>query len=121
MSPSKGSQVGNGNKRMLGPTFDGEAWPPTTILFTVPIRVVLADDNYLLREGVRQLIETQPELELAAVAADLDSLMAAGGAAPAVVGIPDIPMPTTGTGRGIRTPWESRAKKPRTGAGGPRQ
>ena len=39
----------------------------------MPIRVVLADDNYLLREGVRQLIETQPELELVAVAADLES------------------------------------------------
>ena len=31
------------------------------------IRLVLAEDNYLLREGVRKLIETQPELELADV------------------------------------------------------
>ena len=63
----------------------------------MPIRVVLADDNYLLREGVRQLIETQPELELAAVAADLDSLMAADEAERPDVVITDIRMPPTGT------------------------
>ena len=31
----------------------------------VTIRLVLAEDNYLVREGIRQLIETQPDLELA--------------------------------------------------------
>src|SRR5207247_761876 len=40
----------------------------------VPIRLVLAEDHYLVREGVRRLLEAQPELEVAAVCGDLDSL-----------------------------------------------
>ncbi len=41
------------------------------------IRVVLADDHYLVREGVRSLLETEPEIEIVAVCDDLDSLLAA--------------------------------------------
>ena len=33
----------------------------------VPIRIVLAEDQYLVREGLRRLLETQEELEVAAV------------------------------------------------------
>jgi DNA-binding NarL/FixJ family response regulator len=43
----------------------------------VPIRLVLAEDNYLLREGVSRLIEAQPELELAEACEDYDALIAA--------------------------------------------
>ena len=43
------------------------------------IRVVFADDNYLLREGVKQLIETQPELELAAMAEGKNNAAIAAG------------------------------------------
>jgi DNA-binding NarL/FixJ family response regulator len=32
----------------------------------VPIRVVLAEDNYLVREGVARLLATQPDLEVVA-------------------------------------------------------
>jgi len=38
----------------------------------MPIRVVLAEDHYLLREGVRRLLESQRELEVVAVCDDLD-------------------------------------------------
>jgi DNA-binding NarL/FixJ family response regulator len=85
------------------------------ILITVPIRVVLADDNYLLREGVKQLIESQPELELAAVAVDFDSLMAAVAAERPEVVITDIRMPPTGTDEGIRAAEQIRVKYPQTG------
>jgi len=81
----------------------------------VPIRVILADDNYLLREGVRQLIETQPELELVAVAADLDSLMAEVEAQKPDVVITDIRMPPTGTDEGIRAAEQIRTKHPQIG------
>jgi DNA-binding NarL/FixJ family response regulator len=40
------------------------------MLRSVPIRVVLAEDNYLVREGLRRLLETQPDVELAAVCED---------------------------------------------------
>jgi DNA-binding NarL/FixJ family response regulator len=88
---------------------------PPTILFTVPIRVVFADDNYLLREGVRQLIETQADLQLAAVAVDFDSLMAAVEAQRPDVVITDIRMPPTGTDEGIRAAEQIRAHHPNIG------
>ena len=76
---------------------------------------MLADDNYLLREGVRQLIETQPELELADVAVDLDSLLAAVDAQRPDVVITDIRMPPTGTDEGIRAAEQIRTKHPHIG------
>jgi hypothetical protein len=39
------------------------------------IRIVLAEDSFLVREGVRLLIESEPELELVAVCEDFDSLV----------------------------------------------
>ena len=41
----------------------------------VAIQVVFADDHYLVREGVRRLLETEPEIDVVAVYADLDSLL----------------------------------------------
>jgi DNA-binding NarL/FixJ family response regulator len=96
-------------------TFAGEASPHGTKLMTVPIRVVFADDNYLLREGVRQLIETQPELELAATASDFSSLLAAVEKEQPQVVVTDIRMPPSGTDEGIRAAGEIREKHPQTG------
>ncbi len=44
----------------------------------MPIRVVLADDSFLIREGMRELLQSVDELELVATCSDLDSLQAAG-------------------------------------------
>ena len=41
------------------------------------IRLVIAEDHLLVREGIRRLLETQPDIEIAAVCDDLDSLLAA--------------------------------------------
>ena len=68
---------------------------------SVPIRVVFAEDNYLVREGVRRLLETQPDLELVAVCGDLDSLLAAVEVEQPDVLITDIRMPPTGVDEGI--------------------
>src|SRR5215813_751498 len=43
----------------------------------VPIRLVLAEDHFLVREGVRRLLEADPEIEVAAVCGDLPSLLEA--------------------------------------------
>ena len=64
------------------------AYPPR-----MPIRLVLAEDHYLVREGVRRLLETQPDLEVAAVCGDLDSLLAAVDAEQPDVVVTDIRMP----------------------------
>ena len=66
----------------------------------VPIRVVLAEDNYLVREGVRQLIDAQPELQVVAVCTDFESLLAAVEQHKPDVVLTDIRMPPTGTRRG---------------------
>ncbi len=54
---------------------------------------MLAEDNYLLREGMSRLIEAQPELELAAACEDFDSLVAAIDAHGPGVVLTDIRMP----------------------------
>jgi DNA-binding NarL/FixJ family response regulator len=81
----------------------------------VPIRLVLAEDHYLVREGVRRLLETDPELEVAAVCADLDSLLAAvDNESPDVV-VTDIRMPPTGVDEGIRAAERLRETHPDVG------
>jgi DNA-binding NarL/FixJ family response regulator len=81
----------------------------------VPIRLVLAEDHYLLREGTRRLLETQPELELAAVCGDLDSLLAAVDTERPDVVLTDIRMPPTGTDEGIRAAEQLRVTHPDVG------
>ena len=72
------------------------------LFFSVPIRVVLAEDHLLVREGVRRLLELQPDLEVAAVCGDLDSLYAAVDSESPDVVITDIRMPPGGADEGIQ-------------------
>ena len=79
------------------------------------IRVVLAEDNYLVREGIRRLVEAHAEVELVRMCADLHGLIeAVHETAPDVV-ITDIRMPPTGTDEGIRAAAELRETSPGTG------
>ena len=81
----------------------------------VPIRVVLAEDNYLLREGIRQLLESSDEIELLASCSDLPGLeQAIEEHSPAVV-ITDIRMPPTGTDEGLRAAERLRVERPDVG------
>ena len=81
----------------------------------VAIRVVLADDHYLVREGVRRLLETEPEIEVAAVCDDLDSLLAAVDAEQADVVVTDIRMPPHGIDEGIQAAERLRVTHPKVG------
>ncbi len=75
-----------------------------------PIRVLLAEDSYVVREGVRALIETQDSLELVGTCADLPSLMAAVEEQRPDVVLTDIRMPPTQTDEGVRAAqWMRRA------------
>ena len=81
----------------------------------VAIRIVLAEDNTLLREGIRSLIERQDGLELVGIGDDYDSLMALVEAEQPDVVLTDIRMPPTGTDEGIRAAAHLRATRPGIG------
>jgi DNA-binding NarL/FixJ family response regulator len=79
------------------------------------IRIVLAEDDYLVREGVRRLLETRPELEVVAACADLDSLLAAVDAERPDVVLTDIRMPPGGGDEGIQAAARLRTTRPEIG------
>ena len=81
----------------------------------VPIRVVLAEDHYLLREGMRRLLETEADVEVVAVCGDLDSLLAAAAAERPDVVVTDIRMPPGNRDEGIRAAHDLRASAPEIG------
>jgi DNA-binding NarL/FixJ family response regulator len=79
------------------------------------IRVVIAEDNALLREGIAQLVGGHPALVLAGVAVDLPTLLAAVDEHLPDVVVTDIRMPPTGTDEGIRAAAEVRLRRPDIG------
>ncbi len=79
------------------------------------IRVVLAEDNVLLREGVSRLVEAQDDLDLVGVAGDLPGLLDLIDREKPDVVITDIRMPPTGTDEGIRAASILRAEHPTIG------
>ena len=80
----------------------------------MPIRLVLAEDQYLVREGLRRLLEAQDELEVAAVCDDLESLFAAVDAERPDVVVTDIRMPPDSSDEGIRLPRDCARRIPRS-------
>jgi len=81
----------------------------------VPLRVVLAEDNYLVREGVGRLIDLEPDLELVAACADYPTLLKTVEEISPDVVVTDIRMPPTGTDEGIRAANELRHLHPDMG------
>jgi DNA-binding NarL/FixJ family response regulator len=81
----------------------------------VPIRVAVAEDNYLVREGVVRLLGVEQDLEVVAAYEDFDTLIAGVDADPPDVVITDIRMPPTGTDEGVRAANLIRASHPDVG------
>jgi DNA-binding NarL/FixJ family response regulator len=79
------------------------------------IRVVLAEDNTLLREGISRLIEADEDLELVGVATDLPTLLALVDENQPDVVVTDIRMPPTGTDEGIQAAAWMREHRPNIG------
>jgi DNA-binding NarL/FixJ family response regulator len=76
---------------------------------------VLAEDNYLVREGVGKLIDLEPDLEVVAACIDYPSLLKAVEKESPDVVVTDIRMPPTGSDEGIRAANELRALYPNLG------
>jgi DNA-binding NarL/FixJ family response regulator len=79
------------------------------------LRLVIAEDHLLVREGIRRLLETQPDLEIAAVCEDLDSLLAAVDAERPDVVLTDIRMPPGNADEGIQAAARIRETHPGIG------
>ena len=79
------------------------------------IRVVLADDSYIVREGVSELLRAAKDIEVVATCSDLDSLEAAVEREHPDVVVTDIRMPPTNTDEGIRMAERLRRSSPSIG------
>jgi class 3 adenylate cyclase/DNA-binding NarL/FixJ family response regulator len=80
-----------------------------------PISVFLADDNLIVREGVRALIDRHNDLRVVGVAADFDELVAGAEATQPQVLVTDIRMPPSFQREGIDAAREVRKRHPGTG------
>ena len=66
------------------------------------VRIVVAEDNLLVREGIIRLLSTAPDFEVVASGEDYDGVVAAVGREDPDVVLTDIRMPPTSTDEGIR-------------------
>lgn len=79
------------------------------------IKVVLAEDNLLVREGLVRLLDGHSDIELVATCADFDSLVAVVEKDPPQVVLTDIRMPPTDSDEGIRAAARFRDTAPGVG------
>src|SRR5206468_8195169 len=79
------------------------------------IRVVLGDDNVLVREGVRALLSVTEGIEVVGVAEDAPSLLAAAAEHEPDVVVTDIKMPPNFQLEGIECAHTIRERHPGTG------
>lgn len=84
-------------------------------LHGVATRVLLAEDSFIVREGIRLLLETTEAVDLIAATENLDELMIAVEKHRPDVVLTDIRMPPTRTDEGIRAALEIRARWPEIG------
>jgi class 3 adenylate cyclase/DNA-binding NarL/FixJ family response regulator len=79
------------------------------------ISVFLADDNLIVREGVRAMLALEPDIEVVGMACDYDELVAKAEAAAPQVLVTDIRMPPSFQREGIDAAKELRKRHPGTG------
>ena len=82
---------------------------------SVSIRVVLGEDNVLVREGVRALLDSYDDIEVVGVAEDAPSLLSAAAEHVPDVVVTDIKMPPNFQLEGIDCAHAIREKHPGTG------
>jgi DNA-binding NarL/FixJ family response regulator len=80
-----------------------------------PLRVMIAEDSLLVREGVRQMINRQEDLEVVGDYPDLPSLRSALAQQVPDVVVTDVRMPPSFTDEGIRMAVELRETQPDVG------
>jgi DNA-binding NarL/FixJ family response regulator len=81
----------------------------------VAVRVAIADDSLLVREGLHELLASEAGIEVVASCADLPSLLDAIDENPPDVVVTDIRMPPTQRDEGIRAAIQLRDTHPHIG------
>ena len=81
----------------------------------VVVRVVIAEDSLLVREGIVKLLDAHPSIEVVGVCEDLPSLLQTVDDTTPDVVLTDIRMPPTGTDEGIRAAAILRERHPGVG------
>jgi len=79
------------------------------------ITVFLADDNVIVREGVKALLALEPDFEVVGTAGDYDELISGAEQAEPQVLVTDIRMPPNFQSEGIDAAKELRKRHPGTG------
>ena len=79
------------------------------------IRLVLAEDSFLVREGIRRLLDTHPQLDVVATCGDLEGLLGAVEAEKPDVVLTDIRMPPNELDEGIQAARRLRETSPEVG------
>ena len=82
---------------------------------TGPLRVVLAEDHYLVREGTRQLLELGGRVQVVAAVGTADELLEQVRREPPDVVVTDIRMPPTHSMEGIEAALQIRSEHPEIG------
>ena len=80
-----------------------------------PIRVVLAEDDLFVREGLREVLAARPGVDLVCVCGDADSLAEAVAETEPDVVVTDIRMPPSETDEGLRVAARLRDSHPAIG------
>jgi DNA-binding NarL/FixJ family response regulator len=81
----------------------------------VSISVIVAEDDYLMREGIRRVLESAPDITVLAECADGQELLAATDREEPDVVVTDIRMPPSDLDEGIRIANRLRRTHPRIG------
>jgi len=79
------------------------------------LRVVIAEDSMLVREGIRLVVERNDDLTVAAVCDDLPQLLAIVDDEPPEVVVTDVRMPPTSSDEGIQAAGRLRETHPEIG------
>jgi DNA-binding NarL/FixJ family response regulator len=81
----------------------------------VSIRVIVAEDDYLMREGIRRVLESAPDVTVVAECGDGEELLAAIDREEPDVVVTDIRMPPSDVDEGIRIANRLRRTHPQVG------
>src|SRR3954452_23690577 len=88
---------------------------PATPADSRPLRIVLADDSYLVREALLHVLEAADGIDVVATCADRDTLLATVDAERPDVVVTDIRMPPSNTDEGLVIAARLRETHPQIG------